>query len=288
MHRRTDRGFTLIELLVVIAIIAVLVAILLPALSGARSAAQRVVDQSNLRSLAQGAAMYVDGERVFFAHKLPSSKVHPPSGRPGARWHWAIGEYLGQPYEPRTPGEETAMLTSNDFPRLDNDVFRDPLHTVEDMRSLQTGNIQVLRNNSYGYNYQFFGNTRTGLNGGQARSNVTDAAIQMPSMTVLFAGSDGAQDVRTNEGFREHAYTLDPPRLQPSITNYDGWGHSRGQVVASTRHGRVNVALADSSVQAKTLGDLGYDVINEADGLVREDSGSNAWWNGRGFDDGEG
>ncbi|GAB4383821.1 MAG: hypothetical protein Kow0022_04610 [Phycisphaerales bacterium] len=90
--RRTGRGFTLIELLVVIAIIALLIGILLPALSRARDAARTVANLSNLRSIGQGMAMYVDTHGMYPPLRLPSGQVHQASGRPRARWHWAVGE----------------------------------------------------------------------------------------------------------------------------------------------------------------------------------------------------
>ena len=286
--RRSPRvettGFTLIELLVVIAIIALLVGILLPALGSARRAAKTTVNLANMRSLVQGTALYVNDKGHFFAHKLPSSVTHEPSGRPGARWQWAVGEYVGVPYSPQTAEEWETMVSSNDIPRLDNRVFLDPLHDFEDMRSAQTGNIQVLRNNSYGYNYQYLGNSRTGLNGNKANWPVKEAAIRMPSRTVVFADSDGSQVLRTTEGVREHAYTLDPPRLDQDRTNYAGWGHSSGQVVCSIRHGKVTVGLLDASAHSMTLRELGYVVEDERRGIVAEGEGSNEWFNGLGFD----
>ncbi len=65
-------SFTLIELLVVVAIIAVLVAILLPALGRARSIAQTLSCQSNLRQFGIAAVMYAnDYNGKMTAHRGP-------------------------------------------------------------------------------------------------------------------------------------------------------------------------------------------------------------------------
>ncbi|MEM9166328.1 MAG: prepilin-type N-terminal cleavage/methylation domain-containing protein [Planctomycetota bacterium] len=64
---RQAAGFTLIELLVVIAIIALLIGILLPALGTARRTAWSLVDQTQLRNIGQGQAVYGADNDDYFA-----------------------------------------------------------------------------------------------------------------------------------------------------------------------------------------------------------------------------
>jgi prepilin-type N-terminal cleavage/methylation domain-containing protein/prepilin-type processing-associated H-X9-DG protein len=294
------RGFTLIELLVVIAIIALLIGILLPALGSARASAQATANMANLRSLGQGTTLYLGDHDELMPFRLPPGEVHQSSGRPRARWHFAMGDYVGQPYAPRDAqewaeftGGEDGGASTDDMDRIDNDVFRDPTHDVEDYRA-DNGEIKALRNGSYGYNYQYLGNTRDqGPGGTAANFPVRLAAIRTHSRTVAFADSMGNQNRIATTGNREHAYTLDPPRLDTEHNGATSFAQDDGPSPADPRHGgKATVAFLDGHASRMTQVELGYipDPNPAAGGRavvgrVLEDLGDNSLWNGLGFDD---
>lgn len=292
---RPCRGFTLIELLVVIAILGLLIAILLPSLGGARRSAWAVVDQSNLRQLGLALAQYENDHRTFPALRLPHGEVHESTGRPRARWHFAMGDYVGTPFLPRSDAEFAEFTgggditqAKDDIRRLDNEVFRDPSHDLEDYRSKKSGDIMALRNGSYGFNYLYLGNSRGQRPDGSAANwPVSPHTILRPYATVAFADSRGNQELVAAERLREHAYTMDPPRLDAAHTHATTFAQDLTPSPADARHGgKANVAWLDGHAARHTLGELGYRVEEDDPRTrrVRVDAGDNAMWNGLGFD----
>jgi prepilin-type processing-associated H-X9-DG protein len=141
-----------------------------------------------------------------------------------------------------------------------------------------------IRNGSYGYNYQYLGNSRT-KDGRYKNFPVNQVRIRRPTETVIVADSRGI----LVEGI--HGYTMDPPKVARSV-NAEFFArrnkptYQEQHSPADARHsGKVNVAFVDGHTEKKSLEDLGY--VLDPDGWVMADhpDGSNRLWSGNGRDE---
>ncbi len=285
-RRDVKAAFTLIELLVVISIIALLMGILMPVLGRVRGAGHSMRCMSNLKGIALAGQIYThenDGE--FPPFRMTTVSPTDPTvyvnkyGREQPRWPWFLDYEIGPVIDPRpyvvspgdTFGDSDTLIMTNDFfvcPSFDHIGF--------DKRDI--------RNGSYGYNYQYLGNSRI-KNGRYKNFPVNQVRIWRPSETVIVADSRGIM----GEGI--HGYTLDPPKVARSVNaeffaRYSKPTYQEQHSPADARHsGRVNVAFVDGHVEKKSLKELGY--VQDADGWVIADhpEGSNCLWSGTGQDE---
>ncbi len=272
-RRRT--AFTLLELLAVIAIIALLMGVLIPSLSAARHSARSNACLSKLKSIGTSFAMYTtENKDTYPPYQL---KKGTPSAsntvdyvnefnRKWPRWQWFLDtgfgplidpkpfERLGQPF-----GDEGLGVTLNGT-TMTTDVFVDP--ALDDDRYSHDE-----RDGSYGYNYQYLGNTRQ-----ESDQNfwdnfpVTNQRIKAAGSTVLVADSRGAGPKHGKASF-----ALDPPRLAreekaktfgPTAADCEaGSPEINAFSPVELRHRKLgNVAFADGHGQSMTLQQLGYEV----------------------------
>lgn len=156
-----QRAFTLIELLVVIAIIAILAAILFPVFARAREQARKATCQSNLKQIANAAVMYAQD---YDQQLLPMGTM-TPAPRGMIWWSGLIQPYL--------KNEAVFFCPSGDARWVDCTCW-----TPQDPRPI----------GGYGMNC---GNTTwwTGPAGGHGGAAKTDAAIELPAETIIFADS---------------------------------------------------------------------------------------------------
>jgi prepilin-type N-terminal cleavage/methylation domain-containing protein/prepilin-type processing-associated H-X9-DG protein len=279
-------GFTLIELLVVIAILALLMGILMPVLGKVRAAGRATVCSSNIRGISLAGAIYSDeNDGKFPPFRMSTCSPTDPTvyvnkyGRAKPRWPWFFDYGIGPVIDPRpyivnpgdTFGDSDTLIMTNDFfmcPSFDHIGF----------------DKHDIRNGSYGYNYQYLGNSR--VSGGRYKNfPVTRTKIRRPVETVIVADSRGI----AGEGI--HGYTLDPPRVARSARAefFARWSNPTYQTQhspADARHnGKVNVAFVDGHSERLSLEELGY--VRDATGTViaADPGGSNRLWSGTGRDE---
>jgi prepilin-type processing-associated H-X9-DG protein/prepilin-type N-terminal cleavage/methylation domain-containing protein len=280
MPIRRTRGFTLVELLVVIGIIALLISILLPALNSARREAMAVKCASNLRQLALGWTMYVNGSK---GNSCPGRM--PNLGAPLNVYNVGNGDV----WRPRwfvTLGAESgiyAYLTPSPAEGDDNKklIDNETMHCPAEPEWVNN------RNAPYGYNYQFLGNSRrkTGTSGLPVvyRNFPVKAGKIRASETVMAADSLGTAAGKAttarlgynNTGIMtnvnesgNHGWSLDPPRMTEGVSDIcdESTDYTNRSAPHARHKNRANVAFCDGHVERMMLEDLGYAVA--ADGRV--------------------
>jgi prepilin-type N-terminal cleavage/methylation domain-containing protein/prepilin-type processing-associated H-X9-DG protein len=307
LHYRSSLAFTLIELLVVIAIIALLIGILIPALASARAASRTTMCLSNLRQLGLGWAMYSDDFKdVMVPHRAPNL----PGGTSNPQNWYEVGN--GLKFRPTWIARMGAYVGLYPFsePRTDDgrQDYASKVFTCPEAREWVDE-----RNASYGYNYQFLGNSRQ-TNGKFNNFPVRRSKIQAFDRTVIASDSLGTaasypEAQRTeyeNQGTSKTAignegFSIDPPRLNPKgdIASDDVRHGSHARHPGGARdlasNGRANdtasVLFADGHVAGKTLVQLGYRLetsgvyIKFGEGLSGDARPTNALFSGSGIDD---
>jgi prepilin-type N-terminal cleavage/methylation domain-containing protein/prepilin-type processing-associated H-X9-DG protein len=224
---RDGHAFTLLELLVVMAIIAILAAMLLPALTRARSSAQRADCTSNLRQLGIAAELYWDdnGENCF-------SYVFAPTNYGAIYWFGWIG--------PGPEGQRAFDLSSGAiYPYLHgSDVRLCPsLQYALKQFKLKADGVVF----SYGYNFY--------LSVAAGRPPINALGLRQPAQTALFADAAQVNNFQApaspSNPMLEEWYYVDLETNYSSANNYPN-GHFR--------HSRkANVVFCDGHVGPETF-----------------------------------
>lgn len=293
--------FTLVELLVVVSIIMILAGLLLPALSVSRKVAKKSSCKSNMKQIAASFFIYAEdfnGDMV--AGRMPkisgSSNLYDVGNgfkfRP--RWYAQIGT-TSKSYAFSVPSPDSAQ---DNRQRVDNKVFICPQEDPDTSLLRDNG-----RNYSYGYNFQFLGNSRK-KKSGQAYINWPRKAssVSVAAGTVIFADCIGTAGGKSKSarsaydsvlqggladvdaGTGNHAWALDPPRLVAGSSDYCN-DESRDPASRSAPYechvGVANFAFLDGHVDSGSAEGHGY--VRNEDGSFSMD-GDNRAFSGDGTD----
>lgn len=297
---KSKTGFTLIELLVVVAIISTLIAILLPSLSAARAQAKGVKCLTNLRSLGQGLTLYTNEYRdALVPGRMPQlddcNWFVSLQGRRKFRPNFLAMTSLGTGVPAFDDPLECRTGTDRFGERGDRQNYSDATLVCP-----VTPEWTDERNTSYGYNYQFLGNSRlSDLANPLSFKNwpISVTKIRYTSRTVAVADCMGTaaslpeaerQEYENNarDAFRlgNEGFNLDPPRVDSVNGEMAGFDDSpQHRAAADPRHTsqRANVLFVDGHGDALKLQTLGYRFAT--DGSIGFD-GDNTLWSGNGTD----
>lgn len=293
--RRVRLAFTLIELLVVVAIISLLIAILLPTLSGARRQARSAKCLANLRSIGQGICIYgVENRDVLPAGRLP--KISGDDCNPYAD---IAG---GRKYRPTFAAIVSSAVGAAPF--VDPQPCKGVLDFAGEPSDQQNYGYGVYvcgeaatwtdeRNASYGYNYQFLGNSRTPTGAGPTDYKnwpvrITD--VRHAGRVVMVGDSLGTaasfkpeerleydDDGRTLAGLGNEGFNLDPPRVDAAAGEMAGFDDNpQVRTAVDQRHGQLaNVLWVDGHAEGRTAVQLGYRM--DPAGRVTFDGDNSSW-----------
>lgn len=234
-------GFTLVELLVVLAIIGILVGLILPTLAASRESARSIRCLANLKSLAQGWALYT-ADHDDHAMPLAYTDIRDIGNGDGVFWWGTDGAISG--FVDRDQGLLTPYL---DAALAENSVYECPKQPWGSYRP--QGRPRVVTS-TYGYNGYYLSPSKTpGWSsdiGNRRWRRFSD--IDVPTELFVFA------DTLLTGSPPKSTALLDPPMLfsggewSPNLSPTTAFRHGvrpgRGGI------GQAATARADASVQS--------------------------------------
>jgi len=290
---RRVRGFTLVELLVVVSIITLLIGILAPSLGQARRQARATTCGATLHGLGQGIGIYAnENGDLLPPGRLP--KVDDSNWRTeiagGVKYRPTFLALLGRPLgvPPFSDPQPSRLTVDREGEPGDQQNYASRAFVCPEVPHWTDE-----RNGSYGYNYQFLGNSRLRdpadplsfknwpVPLGQVRCPSACVAVGDGMGTAAsFARAergDYSNNARDAERYGNEGFNLDPPKVDPVAGEMAGFDDSpQVRAAVHDRHlGTAMILWVDSHVSAGTLRSLGY--VVDAAGVVQM-TGNNRLW----------